>query len=117
MNHQLWSNAAARVMAAAFLVATAAACGERISDVSSGTPAATPASPSAQVIGVKPAEPTGDPAGTTPVAGNTTEVTKHEETTQKPQEGDNHSYSTVAPNTPQKADGKNTIDSPERKAQ
>ena len=117
MNHQLWSSAAARVMAAAFLVATAAACGDKISDVSSGTPAASPASPSAQVIGVKPAEPTGDPAGTTPVAGNTSDVTKREETTQKPQEGDNHSYSTLAPNTPQKADRENPTDQPNRDKQ
>ena len=71
--------------------------------------------PSAQVIGQAPAPPTGDPPGTTPVAPNTTEVTKHEETTQKPQEGDNHSYSTVAPNTPQKAEGTNPQESPERK--
>ena len=28
----------------------------------------------------------------------------------KPQEGDNHSYSSLAPETPQKAQGKNTAD-------
>jgi hypothetical protein len=45
-------------------------------------------------------------------------VTKKEETMDKPQEGDNHSYSTVAPTTPQKSDGKNTTgDSNGRKAQ
>ena len=57
--------------------------------------------------GQAPAAPTGDPPGTTPVAPNTTEISKAEETTQKPQEGDNHSYSTTAPVTPQKADGIN----------
>src|SRR4051812_18467944 len=115
MNHQLWTAAGSRVVALAFVIAAAAACGDKVSDVSSGTPAATPASPSAQVIGVKPAEPTGDPAGTTPVASNTSDVTKHEEAAKKPQEGDNHSYSSVAPDNPQKAEGKDPQQMPERK--
>jgi hypothetical protein len=72
----------------------------------SGLPAS--ASPSAKLIGVAPAEPTGDPPGTSPVAANTTDISKAVETTKKPQEGDNHSHSTVAPTTPQKSDGKNT---------
>ena len=70
---------------------------------------------STQVIGVTPAAPSDDPPGTTPVASDTSEITKQVETTQKPQEGDNHSHSTLAPNTPQKADGKNPQESPERK--
>jgi hypothetical protein len=73
---------------------------------------------SAQVIGVKPADPTGDPPGTTPVAANTTVISKQDETTRKPQEGDNHSHSSLAVDNPQKGDGgKDALQSPERKAQ
>jgi hypothetical protein len=80
--------------------ATLAAC-----DKKPGTRTALAPDPSAQVVGVKPAEPSkSEPPGVTPVAGNTTEVTKQEASTQKPSEGDNHSYSTVAPNPPQKGD-------------
>jgi hypothetical protein len=64
---------------------------------------------SAQVIGVKPAEPSApnsQPPGVTPVAPNTTTITKQEESTQKPQEGDDHSYSSVSPDNPQKGDHK-----------
>jgi hypothetical protein len=64
------------------------------------------ASPSAMLIGISPAEPTGDPPGTTPVASDTTKVTKLEESQLKPQEGD-HSHSTLATQSPQKADGVN----------
>ena len=72
-----------------------------------GTKARTALAPdaSAQVIGVKPAEPSAqEPPGVTPVASNTTDVTKQEASTQKPQEGDNHSYSTLAPNPKLKGD-------------
>ena len=95
----------AALLAAAVAFAGLAAC-DRHSDVPPG-----PSTPdaSAQVIGTPPAPPTGDPPGTTPVAKNTTEVTKQEETTQKPQEGDNHSYSTVDGNSPQKAGGKDPM--------
>lgn len=117
MNHELWNRVGARVIALAFVIAGASACGDKLSDVKSGGPSAHPVSPSAQVIGTAPAAPTGDPPGTTPVAGNTTEVTKHEETTKKPQEGDNHSYSSVAPTNPQKAQGKDPQQMPERKAE
>lgn len=95
-------------LAALLLAAGLTACGERISDTRAKAPAEGKASPSAVVIGQAPAEPSGDPAGTTPVAPNTTEISKQEENTQKPQEGDNHSYSTTARITPQKADGVNT---------
>jgi hypothetical protein len=101
----------AALLVAAVAFAGLAAC-ERHSDVPPG-----PSTPdaSAQVIGTPPAPPTGDPPGTTPVAPNTTEVTKQVETTQKPQEGDNHSYSTVDANSPQKAGGKDPIQAdPER---
>jgi hypothetical protein len=95
---------AVRALVAALVLAGLAACGDRISDTRAKAPHPAAASPSAVVIGQAPAEPSGDPPGTTPVASHTTEITKTEETTQKPQEGDNHSYSTVAPVTPQKAD-------------
>jgi hypothetical protein len=103
----------AALLVAAVAFAGLAAC-ERHSDVPPG-----PSTPdaSAQVIGTPPAPPTGDPPGTTPVAPGTTQVTKQEETTQKPQEGDDHSYSTVAPNSPQKADGKDGEQQGERKSQ
>ena len=62
---------------------------------------------SAQVIGVKPAEPSKtEPPGVTPVAPDTTTVTKQEASTQKPSEGDDHSHSSVAPDNPQKGDQK-----------
>ena len=95
-------------LTALLLAAGLAACGERISDTRTKAPAQTQASPSAVVIGQVPAQPTGDPPGTTPVAPNTTEITKQVETNEKPQEGDNHSHSTTARITPQKADGVNT---------
>lgn len=97
----------AHTFAALLLAAGLAACGERISDTHVKAPQPANAEPSAVVVGQAPAAPTGDPPGTTPVAPNTTEISKFEETTQKPQEGDNHSYSTTAPVTPQKADGIN----------
>ena len=60
---------------------------------------------SAQVIGVKPAEPSAqEPPGVTPVAPNTETVSKQADSTQRPLEGDNHSYSSLAPNPPQKGD-------------
>lgn len=90
------------VAAAVAVAALAAAC-DRRTDVPPGP--STP-SPSADLIGTPPAPPTGDPPGTTPVAANTTEVTKKEETEQKPAEGDNHSYSTTVERSPQKSGGK-----------
>ena len=95
---------------ALLLAAGLAACGERISDTRTKTPAQTQASPSAVVIGQVPAAPTGDPLGTTPVAPNTTEITQTVENKEKPQEGDNHSHSTSAARTPMKANGVNTTE-------
>lgn len=102
------------VAAAVVIAAGLSACDKTV-----GTKARAALAPdeSAVVIGKTPAPPTGDPPGTTPVASNTTEISKHEEINEKPQEGDNHSYSTVAPDTPQKAGGKNPQESPERKSQ
>jgi hypothetical protein len=117
MNHKLWTSVGARVVALAFVISGVAACHDRISDVSSGTPAATAPTASSQVIGTAPAQPTGDPAGTTPVAPNTSDVTKAEESNSKPQEGDNHSYSSVSPDNKQKSQSSDPQQQPERKAQ
>jgi hypothetical protein len=121
MNHRLWTMAAARVLAMSFLIAGAAACGDRTNTSSNATKGSTPPSnattQSAVVIGTAPAQPTGDPPGTTPVAPSTTEVTKHEESNSKPQEGDNHSYSSVSELNKQKAQGVDPQQTPERKAQ
>ena len=101
----------ATVLLAVLAAAGIAACNKARTE----TRAAAPADASAQVIGVKPADPTGDPPGTTPVANNTTTVTKQEESTQKPSEGDDHSYSSVAVDNPQKGDTqKDAQQSPER---
>ena len=114
MNHHLWNRVGARVIAVSFALALGA-CGERLADTQAKAPSDNPAASSAVLVGTAPAQPSGDPPGTTPVASqetantaatnNTTELTKHEETTQKPQEGDNHAYSSVSPDNPQKAGG------------
>ena len=112
LNHELWNRVAARVIALAFVTAGLAACGEKLSDVHSGGPSANPVSPSAQVVGTAPAEPQGNTPQTTAVAAAPSD--KRPEGEGGPKEGDNHSYNTVAPTTPQKADGKNHTSSPER---
>src|SRR4051812_23589291 len=110
MNHTLWNRVGARVAAIAFIIGGLAACGERLADTHAKGPSANPADASAVVVGTAPAQPSGDPPGTTPVASNTTDVTKAEEVAKKPQEGDNHSYSTVAPETKQKSEGTSPAD-------
>jgi hypothetical protein len=117
MNHKLWTLAGARVLAMSFLIAGAAACGDRVDTSQKVKAPSNAASPSAVVVGVAPAQPSGDPPGTTPVSPNTTEITKQEEISKKPQEGDNHSYSSVAQDNPQKAQGVDPQQTPERKAQ
>ena len=104
------------ILAALALAAGLAACGERISDTRVKAPEPAKPESSAVVIGQAPADPTGDPPGTTPVAPNTTDISKKVETTDKPQEGDNHSYSTTAPVTPQKADGVNNTGDGEKRS-
>ena len=96
------------------LCAGLAACDRKV-----GTQARTALAPdaSAQVIGKEPAPPSGDPPGTTPVASNTTNITKDEEISKKPQEGDNHSYSSVAEDNPQKAERKDPQQTPDRRKQ
>jgi len=106
MNHQIWSRVAARVIAFTFVIAGIAACdrhhdGAQVSATSAnGLPASADAS--AKTIGVAPAQSTGDPAGTTAVAPNTSDISKGAERV-GPREGDNHSYSSVSPTNPQKA--------------
>jgi hypothetical protein len=100
------------IFAAALIAAGLAACDKRVD--TKGRTALAPDS-SAQVIGKVPAEPSGDPPGTTPVAANTTYITKETETTKKPEEGDNHSYSTTAHVTPQKSGYVDPVQAPERK--
>jgi hypothetical protein len=117
MNHKLWMQAGARVLAMSFLIAGVVACGDHVNTSGKSTPPSNAASQSAVVVGTAPAQPTGDPPGTTPVASNTTEVTKKEESMSKPQEGDNHSYSSVSEGNKQKAHGVDPQQTPERKAQ
>jgi hypothetical protein len=109
MNHALWKATGARVLAMTFIIAGLAACDrDGRGDNEVRQPAA--ASPSAVVIGTTPAEPApakADTAQVTAPAGAQSDVSKQAESTKRPIEGDNHSYSTVAPTTPQKADGKN----------
>jgi len=106
MNHQLWNRVAAKVIAIAFVLAGAAACDRHrdanVSGSSGSAPLPATADASARTVDVAPAPPTGDPPGTTPVASGTSDISKQAEQT-GPREGDNHSYSSVAPNNPQKA--------------
>jgi hypothetical protein len=110
MNHALWKATGARVLAMTFIIAGVAACdrGDR-NDAEVRQPAA--ASPSAVVIGTPPAEPAAvktETAQTAPTSSAAqSDVSAKAESTKRPIEGDNHSYSTLAPTTPQKADGVN----------
>ena len=94
----------AHMLAALLLAAGLAACGERISDTRAKAPQPTKPESSAVVVGQSPAEPTGDPAGTTPVASGTTEVTKSVEDKTMPQPGQANDHSNLAPKPSQKAD-------------
>jgi hypothetical protein len=99
-------------LAAAGFIAALAACDRQPHASASTTP-----QPSEQTVNVQPAPPTGDPPGTTAVDGKQSDVSKEAESTQKPQEGDNHSYSTVAPSSPQKAGGTDGKQAPDGKQQ
>ena len=106
MNHQIWTRVAARVIALTFVIAGITACerhrdGAQVSaTTASGLP--TSADASAKTIDVAPAPSTGDPPGTTPVSADTSDISKSAERV-GPREGDNHSYSSVSPTNPQKA--------------
>ena len=91
-------NRAVAVLGAVAALAALAACDRE----PHGTASATP-DPSAQTINVKPAPPTGDPPGTTPVAGNQSDLTQTQSQSQMPLEGQNHNYSSVAPIQSQKS--------------
>jgi hypothetical protein len=101
MNHTLWTATGTRVLAVALALGLAA-CGERLSNTASGTPKPLAASPSAVLIGTAPAQPSGDPPGTTPVADATSEVTKAVESNAMPQPGQPNDHSNLASQPSQK---------------
>ena len=113
MNHTLWTAAGARVLAMMFVVAGLAACGDRISNTHSKAAPANPADPSAVVIGTAPAQPTGDPPGTTPVADGTSDVSKSVEQQQMPLPGQPNDHSNIAAGDSKKAGNSDTLKSPE----
>jgi hypothetical protein len=65
--------------------------------------AATAPEASTQVIGVKPAEPSGDPPGTTAVDGPQSDLRKKAESENMPLEGQPNSHSSVSPQASQKS--------------
>jgi hypothetical protein len=95
----------------AFLAAALAlaSCGERHHD---GAPSAK-ADPSAIVVGVAPGPATGDPPGTTPVAGATSDVSKPVEQNSMPLPGQPNDHSNVAPTPSQRAETTYVNKSPE----
>jgi len=105
---------ASTIVLAALLAAGVAAC-----DKKAGTQSRTALAPdaSAQVIGKEPAPPTGDPPGTTPVSGNTTEVSKSVESVSMPQPGQPNDHSNLAPAPSQKAESQDVLKSPAAAAQ
>jgi hypothetical protein len=118
MNHQLWNRVAARVLAMMFVIAGAAACdhhhdGAQVSAKADATGLPASADASARTIDVPPAPPSGDPAGTTAVAPDARGISK-EAQQNGPREGDNHSHSSVAPVNPQKAQGVDAQQTPDR---
>lgn len=113
MNEFPIRTAGVRLLAAALVLGGAVACSDEVETRTSaggpGTDQVLPsgASPSAQVIGQAPNMPAANPgstAETTPPAGARSSVDAQAESTKRPLEGDNHSYSTLAPDTPQKAE-------------
>jgi hypothetical protein len=87
-----------RALVAALALAGLAACGEHNRDANP----LPKADASAVVIGTTPAAPSGDPPGTTPVAANTTEVSKAAESVSMPQPGQPNDHSNLAPNPSQR---------------
>ena len=112
MNHTVWAAAGARVLAMAFVIAGLAACSDRVTTTSKGRESAAPES-SAVVVGVAPAQPTGDPPGTTPVASGTTYVTKDVEDKAMPVPGQPNDHSNLAAKPPQKAETPDALHSVE----
>ena len=105
---------ASTIVVAALLAAGVAAC-----DKKAGTQSRAALAPdaSAQVIGKEPAQPTGDPPGTTPVAAQTTEVSKSVESNSMPLPGQPNDHSNVAPKPSQKAESEEVLKSPAAAAQ
>jgi hypothetical protein len=94
----------------AFIAAAAAALAlgacSKVGTHSDASRVSMAASPSAQLVGTTPAASTGkEPPGVTPVASDTSDLTKAQQQI-GPREGDNHSYSTLSPNSTQKGDQK-----------
>ena len=110
MNHKLWTSVGARVLAAAFIIAGVAACERHVDADADGLPSS--ASPSAQLIGTVPAEPSGDPPGTTPVDKDTNEVSKAVQNQSMPLPGQPNDHSNEASKPSQNAQGADAIKSP-----
>lgn len=123
MNHQLWARVGARVIALSFVIAGAAACGDRLSNTSTKTPPAQAASPSAVVIGTAPAQPSRtEPPGTTPATSVSTvntnsEMSKSVESNSMPLPGQPNDHSNVAPKPSQEAGSTDVLKSPALAAQ
>jgi hypothetical protein len=111
MNHKLWSSVGARVLAVSFVLAGVSACNRHHDEA----PTPSVVSPSAQVIGVEPAAPTGDPAGTTPVANasTTNEMSKSVESQSMPLPGQPNDHSNVAAKPSENAETKEVLKSTE----
>lgn len=107
MNHTLWNSVGARVIAVTFVLAGIAACERQ--DV---TTRAAEVSPSAQVIGVEPAPPSGDPPGTTPVA-DSAEVSKAVESNSMPLPGQPNDHSNLAKKPSENAETSEVLKSTE----
>jgi hypothetical protein len=106
MNHALWARVGARVIAVAFVVAGAAACDRnKAGDRESAAPgsSSTASTNSGSVIGTPPAPPQGDTPQTTPASKSQSELSKHEESTTKPHEGDQNSFMTESTRDSQRA--------------
>jgi hypothetical protein len=89
----------AGALVVAFALASLAACGEHNRDANP----LSKADASAVVIGTAPAEPSGDPPGTTPVSAATSEMPKATEQSAMPLPGQANDHSTLAPHPSQKA--------------
>ena len=100
----------AAAIAAALAMTSLAACHHRDAD-----PLAK-ADPSAVVIGTTPAEPTGDPPGTTPVATSTTDVSKPVEATAMPLPGQPNDHSNLSPTPSQRSETTDVNKSPAKAA-
>ena len=95
------------IVAAIALAAGIAACDKKVGATKGARTALAP-SPSAQVIGTVPAEPSGDPPGTTPVS-KANEMSKPVESTTMPLPGQPNDHSNLAPTPSQKSDSEHVL--------